>query len=373
MSDIVFLIDRNIYYKFMAPIIEETIKYNLNITLLHISHGSSLSKNDDKLFYYPQMNQIPQFNKTVQNYAMVEDIPEIIEYLKKNKTKLVFSLHPKNRYNINLPNLKWVTVQHGIDSTKYAHQDTDYYICYTKQWLEGNSISNSCKIFEAGLFYSNSHLVGNRNAICRKYNLDPDKKYYLFLPLPSDSSRNYTFFPNKFYSHYHLKRLQRIELKILDSMLESLKGMNTEIILKSRFKRLLPPIYKKYGRIFYDETFYPNTISELCSIASHCYINFMPTATTIELASFNTPLTFIHYPEYEKYVFSHITEKMKNIFLPKNPTNWVRHTDLDNLLKHNQSNQNFDQDYITHYIRRPNHPKIDAIINIILKENFNNA
>ncbi len=373
MSEVVFLIDRNIYYKYLAPVIDEALKYHLKITLLHLSHGTNLKKGDDKLFYYPQLSQIPQFHKKIQHSAMLNDIDELKEYLKRNKTKLVFSLHPRNRYGIEASDLKWVTVQHGIDSTKYPHQETDYYITYTKHWLEGNSISEGCKIFEAGLFYANQEFVGIRESVCGKYNLDPDKKYFLFIPLPSDSPQNYIFFPNKLYAYYHLKRLEKIELNILDHLKKSLKNSDTELIIKSRFKRLLPAKYREYGHIIYDETFHPNTISELCSISSHCFINFMPTATTIELAAFNLPFTFIHYPEYDKYVFSHIKNKMKDIFLPEKPTSWVLHTNLDRLSDATNDQQGFDQKYITQYIKNSNYLKLNLILETIVKETFSNA
>lgn len=373
MLDIVFLIDRNLYYKYLAPLIDEALKSSLKVSLLHISHNSSLSTQNDKSFYYPQLNQIPQFHKKIQHSAMITGTEELQTYLKTHKPKLVFSLHPKNRYDLELPELKWVTVQHGIDSAKHSNQNTDYYICYTRNWLEDCQINKNCQLHEAGVFYANNKLTKSKEDICHKYNLDPQKNYFLFLPLPSSSSANYTFFPNKLYAKYHLRQLEKIELQILQYLSVHLKKQNTELIIKSRFKRLLPEEYKKFGHVVYDETFYPSTISEVCAISSYCYINFMPTATTIELASYNLPFTLIHYPKHDKYVFSHIKNKMKDIFLPNKPTLLTHYLDFNSLANPTNFNQNFSQEYISQYIQPKNAMGIDKIIETILKENFSHV
>lgn len=362
---VAFLVERNLYYKFFSPWIEKLLKNNAEVHLIHYSNNKLLSSTSGKLFYYPQLNQIPQFSKSVSNIHRIEDLEGLNNCLTKNNFDFVFSLHPKTHYSSLKTNAKWITMQHGVDSTKYKDQTTDHYIVYSKKWFEESDLSKS-QVHEAGLYYSEQESM-DRNAIAARYNLSPDKKYVLFVPLPVGTYQSYFFWPFKWFNRFILNYLIKRELSILKELKAKFDKTNTEILLKSRFKRFLPDEYHKFGTVFYDDMFYPCTTNDLVYLSDHVYINYMPGAILTEIAAFKKPFTYIHYPKLDKYTFGHIHGFMKNAFMPDESfSRWVHHSDISSLQNYSSRNQSLSSNYVEAFVTPPGKKSLDEILNGIL-------
>lgn len=362
---VAFLVERNLYYKFFSPIIESLLKNNIEVHLLHYCSSSLLSSNSSKLFYYPQLNQIPQFGKPIQHIHRVETPENLKKCIADNSFNCIFSLHPKAYYQLQT-SAEWVTIQHGVDSIKYKDQTSDHYIIYSKNWFEDTSVLSKSKVFEAGLYYSEPHLM-NRDSILKKYNLIENKRYVLFIPLPAADYQSYTFWPFKKLNALVLKYLVKRELKILKKLKESFDQTNTAILIKSRFKRFLSQEYQQYATIFYDDSFYPSTTNELVFVSDHVYINYMPGAILTEIAALNKPYTYIHYPILEKYTFAHIRGVMKSVFLPdESLPHWVHHKNSVALANYKARDSSISADYVENYISPKNKLSLDEILKRII-------
>ncbi len=362
----VFLVERNLCYKFFSPLIERLLNIGIEVHLIHYASSSLLSTSSGKLFYYPQLNQIPQFSKPITHIHRVINQQNLNQCILNNNFDYIFSLHPKSFYPGLKTSAKWTTVQHGVDSTKYKDQTADYYIIYSKNWFKNIDVLSKSKVFEAGLYYSEKKLT-DRKSIIERYNLSSDKKYVLFIPLPTSDHRAYSFWPYKKLNYFVIKYLIDKEIEILKSLKQSFDKTNTEILIKSRFKRFLPAVYHELANVFYDDLFYPCSTIDLVSVAEHVYINYMPGAIFTEIAAFQKPYTYIHFPKLDKHTFEHISGRMREAFLPdESQSNWVHHSKRDELANYNLRKGHPSPNYTESYVLPKNMLSLDDILKEIL-------
>jgi len=313
---ILFLVERNLYYKFYGPIIEGFLKRGCEIHLLHRYDQTTLNYKNQKMFYYPFLSQVPQFSKKIDFVSIFRTNEEISKYIEKFNIGYVFSLSSRGQYKIKKTVTKWCTIQHGVDSFKENNFDSDFFFVYSKKWIREDIFKheNDVKIVEVGMYYCEDF---SRAKVVRKYNLDENKKYIFFVPLPVNSYDAYTFIRGRikrFFMNYFLKKT---ELALLSELKTQLKPHGYEIIIKSRFKRFLSKDYFKHAHVFYDDSFYPSSLNELLGISETVMVNFMPGAISTEAAFYRKNFIFINYPRFNKEMLSHANSYIKNIFFSR--------------------------------------------------------
>ncbi len=329
------------------------IQTGSEVYLFHRRDPDTLDKKNSKIFYYPFLNQVPVFSRPIENIFSFQSNSELMDLIKTLGINVSFSLHSLGYYRIKLPNgSKWFVLQHGADSFKEDNFEADSFFVYTKSWLSlrAFSLPSSVKTFEVGQYYVQKECL-NRAVICQKYNLSPGKKFILFTPLPDSSFKSYFFIKGKFRRYLAIAKAKKQELSLLSYLKTNLKDHGYEILIKSRFKRMLGKEYSELGHVFYDESFYPSTVSELISISEKVLINFMPGAIITEAASLNKDYIIIKQPDVWDDMLSHVRE-FKDIFFPDGPdSKTVSINDYAeicrNILKPGSfSNTNYEETYI---------------------------
>ncbi|OFZ51876.1 MAG: hypothetical protein A2381_01060 [Bdellovibrionales bacterium RIFOXYB1_FULL_37_110] len=368
---ILFLVERNLYYKFYGPIIEGLLKCGCEIHLLHRYDQTTLSYKNQKMFYYPFLSQVPQFSKKVEFVSIFRTNEEIVEYIKKFNIEYVFSLSSRGQYKIKKTMTKWCTVQHGVDSFKERSFDSDFFFVYSRNWIRADifKYNEDVKIVEVGMYYCEEFSKGS---VARKYNLDENKKYIFFVPLPVNTSSAYTFIKGGLRRFCLNKFLIKNELEILKFLKSELQGHGYEIIVKSRFKRFLSEEYNKFANIFYDESFYPSSVNELLSTSEATIVNFMPGAISTEASFYNKKFIFLNYPKYNSEVFSHADNYIKDIYFPGPKEDFIHlYSNKQALLNSILGKSYYDSsDYRLKFIGSNKQSGVDIIIDKILNMNI---
>lgn len=354
LKKFLFIVERNIYYKFYGPIIDELIKRGQEVHLIHRCDSEKFDLKNQKMFYYPFLSQVPQFEKRVDNLSIFKDNHEIESYINNENIDYVISLLSRGHYGLTKNNEEWCCIQHGIDSFKEVNFDCEYFFIYTKNWINDRlfKYSSKTKIVETGIYYCDDH---DKTKICQKYNLSPEKKYIFFTPLPVNTGNSYTFVKGRVQRELMNRYLLRKEKEVLKQLSKKAKSLNYEIIIKSRFKRFLTKEYSTFGHVFYDDSFYPSSVNELVSISEKVVVNYMPGAMVTEGSYYNKDFILINYPKYSESVFRHVNNYIENLFLPDLSEDCIINIeDTSKLVKRVFSkNTNNTKDYRKKYVEGP--------------------
>jgi hypothetical protein len=217
-----------------------------------------------------------------------------------------------------LKDTRWICIQHGIDYFTTEQRDAlncDLLCILSRFWwshfvdsCHSLSVFDSWKdslpsnVVETGFpqFDVVRHITGEE--VRRKYNIPRDKKVFLYIPpdLPYfyhiKSFWKRLWFSKLFYPLKEplkdkamsildginpgtLKSIRTTEYSILKSVSEFCRRNDLFLIIKSRVKHPVQEILKELAdAVFYDETFYPSTITELLYI-SDISLNFMSMTT----------------------------------------------------------------------------------------------
>ena len=363
---ILFLVERNLYYKFYGPIIEGFISRGHEIHLLHRYKPENLDLKNQKLFYYPFLSQVPQFSKKICFISMFSKNEEINDYANCNGINFIFSLGSRGGYSLPKIEAKWCTIQHGLDSFVEKNFNSDYFFVYSKNWIQSNSFTpnKDVIIIETGMYYCEEYI---KDEVMKKYNLDQNKKYVFFIPLPVNTSSSYTFIRGRIRRFFINRYLIKTELKLLKFLNEKFNKIGYEIIIKTRFKRFLSKNYYKYAKVFYDECFYPSTVNELLSISEVTVVNFMPGAIATEASFYKKKFVFIHYSQYDREVFPHVYKDLNEIYFPEPREQfYVDYTDKDKIIARIVSGENIDtSDYRMKYVQPHNKNGVNVILDLL--------
>lgn len=352
--NVLFIVERNLFYKFYGPVINKFINEGHSVTLLHRRPNGPVNLKDQKLFYYPFLSQIPCFDKKPGSILTFQEDHEIVTVAKENKIDFIFSLSSRAQYNLPEKIGSWCILQHGIDSFEEKNVDADIFFLYSKGWLTDKFLNkaNIGKFVEVGQYYVEKNKMQREN-ILKKYNLNQTKKYLFFVPLPVNEGSAYSFLKGKIRRHFTNIMLKRKELQLLEFLSTELKKNNIEIIIKSRFKRFLSSDYYKWGHVFYDDEFYPSTLNELLYASEAAVINFMPGAVVTECLTLDKNYVFINYPALSQEVYAHSDTYIEDIFLPfGKTTNVADVNDYDAILNTIRNSFVFNHDKAREYKSR---------------------
>lgn len=310
---VAFVIERNLYYKFYGPVIERMLSEGFEIHLFH-RRSEFLNLKNSKLFYYPFLNQIPQFDKKIQNIQSFTTNEDLNQRLTKSGINVVLSIHSRSYYQFQKSSIEWVVLQHGVDTFKETAFDADALIVYSKEWLNQMpmKMNKDVSIVESGMYFCDVKSY-DRKTICNKYGLNPLKKYVLLSPVPDNSYKSYPFIKGTLRRYFSIKDAIKDELKLIEWLKSEL---NFEVIIKSRFKRFLSPDYSEVGHVFYDETFYPSSVNELLYISEALVVNFMPGGIMLEAAMLNKDYIVIKDHKTWPEMLDHC-KSFLNMYLPR--------------------------------------------------------
>ena len=293
---IVFLVERDAYYKYYSLLIEKLIEDGKKVWLLH--RKKIISLKDYKVLYHPALNKIPLFkgfNGSNIRISYFHRNEELTRLFYDNSAHLVFSIHSMEKYNIkSLDNTKWFTLQTPdtlVEASQQPSFSCDMLFLFSKNLFNFShkQIINKLNYKECGFYYFDKNMY-NKEDILFKYNLPVNLKYLLYIPLT-----NYYALPLYRYSYwnkYRLKRIFKKELNSIKILSTVLKEKGWGLLIKSRYKRILGKEYEENGYVFYDETYYPQTLYELLKI-SNLVVSAMPSFVITEAIFFRLPYFLI--------------------------------------------------------------------------------
>jgi hypothetical protein len=353
--NILFIIERGSYYKFYSPVIEEALKRNHTVYVIHNYHQPYPNAKNPKSFYFPFLNLIPQFCNGTVIPAVFRRKQEVSEFIKENRIDSVFSLHPRSRYMEKAAGINWYCLQHGQDGFQdaYGYSDEEMFI-YSKEWVRQEWIDQNpdVKLIVAGAYHYHKEDFFDSKMIKQKYAL-PDKKIFLYIPLDSLSLMRVRNPVKKLYLYY----IYLAETKILKQIKNFCDKYGYHIVIKSRFKRMLPEKYKQYGTILYDESFYPATIEELVSAADIVLSDFYYSTTVAEAAFHRSKYITITYDYLEDEITWHhkscfSDRKWKDLFLPEGLNYLIKSSDFNSDSLVNIMNEKYNIEKGDLYVRK---------------------
>lgn len=331
---IVFLVERDNYYKFYSLLIEKLIEDGKKVWLLH--RKEIISFKDYKVLYHPALNKIPLFkgfNGSNIRISYFRRNEELTRLFYDNSAHLVFSIHSMEKYNIkSLDNIKWFTLQHPdtiIEATTQPSFSCDMLFLFSGKLFNYSpkQIINKLNYKECGLYYCDKNMY-NKPDILFKYDLPINLKYLLYIPL--DNYYSYPVYSYSFWDKYRLNRVFKKEISMIKTLSAILKEKGWGLLIKSRYKRILGKEYEENGYVFYDETCYPQTLYELLKI-SNLVVSAYPSFVITEAIFFRLPyflidndfkkldnvewITTIFGKDYSKYYFK--PEGLCEIIKPK--------------------------------------------------------
>lgn len=324
---VLILIDRQLYYKFLAPIINEVLARGLSVLCLHDYHNDEVRFSGLKATQFSILSVCPQFPAEVELRAW-RKYDDIKQTLITECVQFVYALHGPDHYGLKeadeeLEKIIWVQLQHGADSFLDGKSigRADIFARYTPEWGDLFNIASNRNVLDVGCLALNS-IKYNENNIRVKYSLPIKKKIVVYFacdhPLlmggqPSVIDKlwyRYVFCDDYWQGMWQFvpKLLSKIacnEYALVRALRLYATQRDALLIIKSRAKRVLSPSISKFGDyIMYDDSLYPSTNYELMNtselvvcIASTCHA---------EAAFFGVPVASLYPKPMRKYLLESI-------------------------------------------------------------------
>ena len=294
---------------------------------MHLLHDYSQLREGNKGGYFPSLFSVPQFDKKISFIGSFNTTKDIISYVRSNNIDYVFTLHSYIHYGIQTGQIrpcKWVVLQHWADNFQHGPKEVfgcDHFLSYSRLWWESFLLSdynekikarkNNPKIHHIG--HPLNYLIENLDSkyIKKKYNIPLDKKVLTYLPIGPASMYGFRNFFQKLWLVTKYSSLpHKISVQLISSLInlvlfrsaQSLvdekliisaikrfcKNNGFTFIVKTRFKSVHSQFLLDHvDHLFYDESFYPPTISELLFISDITVSHFsMATFEAIAMKSF---------------------------------------------------------------------------------------
>ncbi|MCG2689967.1 hypothetical protein L6252_01675, partial [Candidatus Parcubacteria bacterium] len=197
---IAFLVSRNIFYKYFAPIINEALKRGHPVFCFH---DYSQPRKGKKAYQFPALNQTPRFKYGLAKVVSFKTEEELVNFANQKKIDVIVSLHFVSSYQdlrkaLQTKGIRWVALQNGLDSIGHAElfNQPDKYLFYTKTWLDFafQYLENEKKVFDKKEISSKVAFCGfseldqtellNPYTIKKEWGIGEDKKVVVFLPFP---------------------------------------------------------------------------------------------------------------------------------------------------------------------------------------------
>jgi hypothetical protein len=331
--NLAFIVGRNIYFKFYAPVIEAALQRGWEVECwLRLAKSSK----GPKAYQHPTLDDVPAFQHgsvKVRRYVENRDCLD----LAKSSVNAVVSLHSRQFYfSEPTPNCRFVTLQQGLDSfivtDPRSLASSDLLCFYAPFWVEWAAsyyaASDQCnpqqlrqllrdKVAYTGFPQQDVLFHIDPTTVRRRWGIPLEQPIVLLLPitLANKAGAWSRFFAAR--SHLH----QAITLGtggVLEdwnligqyrswitngwndhSLTEAIRSFcdhnGAYLIAKGRLKDpIRPHLLAAADKALYDDSYYPATILEAMSIADLC-IHFYSTAA-IEAAYAGIPGLCVHRP-----------------------------------------------------------------------------
>lgn len=354
ISTAVFLVDRQLYYKFFSPVIDELIKRGFRVVCLHNYANDETRFSGLKGNQFASLIACPQFCNGQVELKIRRSDEEIRFYIASEEIDYVYALHGPDYYGLiedceERRSVIWIQLQHGSDSFLggASIDKSDIFAAYSQAWMKLFSRENVGNCYYVGCPALNS-IVYNAGAIRNKYSLPPDVPIITYF---AGDHPHLTYIPgffNRIWYRYifcddlWVGKLQFIA-KLLSiftitelTLLRALKKYANEngyfLIVKTRSKRVLSNLFHENSNIvFYDESLYPSTGYELMKISS--LVVCLASTAQIEALHFGVPGISL-YPDRCASYFEKILDKI----FPLTPSFYAQSIEefLFNLRSHHQ-------------------------------------
>ena len=299
---IAIIIERKNSLEFFLPFIDKYLKkYTKKIIIL-------VNCNKNKLKEYLTVSK--KFlinlkrNETIFEYYSNTDL-EAICY--SEKINFICSFRSNSYFKLKNLKIKFILLQMNLDTfvlnDKTDFLNSDLIIIYSKYWLFfyqkvfGKKHFNNTKS-KIIMFPSPKYQINypTKDKIISKYNLNKNTKYLLVVPMNLKNVKSVwsTIFQinNKFLQILTLIIFKLLGLKItlqtknllknsinekklIEAIFEFAKKNDLEIIIKGRSKSKVNKLWSELGaKVFYDESYYPSTISELIKCSEICITSY---------------------------------------------------------------------------------------------------
>lgn len=290
MPPVLFIVDRQLYYKFLAPVIDEVLGRGMCVICLHDYHDDEVRFSGLKIGQFPALAVCPQFSYGRVELRMWRRHEDIAELIAREGVECVYALHGPAHYGMPAAAQRggatWVQLQHGADSflDGLGTDQADIFACYSPAWLAHFSQS----------LQENTHVVGCPSLdsvdydpadIRRKYALPDTRPVIVYF---TNDHPTLTWFPgqlNRYWFKYIFcddywqgkwRFVPKLLARVFDTeiaLVRALRGYADSIgaflVFKSRAKRPLSALMCEHAdAVFYDETYFPATNLELMKIAS---------------------------------------------------------------------------------------------------------
>lgn len=322
-----FLIDRQLYYKYLAPVIDEFLGRGVEVVCLHDYGASAYRHTGIKADQFPLLSTCPQFANGRPILRSRVKLSQIEEVMRQEEVNLVFALHGPNHYEISPPmreNAVWIQVQHGHDCfrEKTGVAEADIFACYSPIWpthfmaaATSNTHYVGCPAMDAVEFSDarivTKYAIPQRGEIITYFANDHprltlvpqflDRMWYRFV-FNDDAWGTHLGWLYAF-----LSRKVVTELGLVRALRNYADEKNAVLIIKSRAKRKLSPrMVAMADRVLYDETYFPATNYELMKVSS--LIVCIASTAQLEAAFFKTPAVSV-YPSRLSSLFCNDLDK----------------------------------------------------------------
>lgn len=311
-----FFIDRNPYYKILAPVIDEALRRGHDVTCFL---DYSQPKTRMKGYQFPSIDTVPTFLYgtpqliTYQNNDNLNSKTKDIEAIVT--TSLPFLSSQKKRINKKIP---IVSFQHATDSLYHTHllPEADLYFYYSPIWfdwavdflglqknLSQESVSKfrsktESKVRFVGFTELDQMNIINSHKVREDWNIPQESPIVLFLPFPFKAKTDNFWVPYIYGMHnptlqFPLALFSGRRYRYTNQILNGENDYNlcrairkfcdrneAYLIVKSRKKHPVRGYLSKLAdKVIYDDSYYPADILKCLSISGLC-INFLSTTVT---------------------------------------------------------------------------------------------
>lgn len=265
-----FLIERDGYYKFLGPVIDEFLSRGDEIYLLHLYenyHALYSAKGRN----FPNLSKLPRFQNEARgklSYALCRSNEELPRFVGKNAIDCVVAIHGQTHCRVNI-DIPWFCLQHGFDTIHEINRkrltDCTALFIYNRGWLKYVKKPDKINfpVIECGHYHLELPLM-DEEGIRFKYGIPPKKPVLLYIPLARTHDAYFSGWKKRFFQFYYLKK----ENATLAKIKKYCDDEGTFFMIKARFKSLMEEDFPFNANVIYDETFYPSTMYELQKIAS---------------------------------------------------------------------------------------------------------
>ncbi len=313
MRKALFLIDRQLYYKYLAPVIDELLGRGVAVICLH-DYGNSAQRHAGiKADQFPLLSSCPQFTNGAPTLRSRVGRVQIEEVMREEDVDLVVALHGPNHYEIS-PLVReravWIQVQHGHDCfrEKAGVAEADIFACYAPIWptqfmavATPNTHYVGCPAMDA-VDYSAARIAA-------KYTLPQGTEIITYFANDEPRLTWVPGFLNRIWYRFVfsddswgrrlgwlyevLSRAVVTELGLVRELRAYADARNALLVIKSRAKRKLSErIAALADRVLYDETYYPATNYELMRVSS--LVVCIASTAQLEAAYFDTPAVSVY-------------------------------------------------------------------------------